>query len=188
MTELEDDRVHQALDVVPIVRRGRTFASTQGIFTGLIRHVHTVADDMETAVTPYGAIVGVISPYPDPVPDKFDIWLINAVLRRTSGAGTLSALLTVQFFTQGWGVNDSGAAVASQMDQPLAFWDAIATEDISFGLLAGGQGPIAHIGVRLPRDANTTIRFRSTSSEAATFAVQLVLGLFPVSLGQDAAF
>lgn len=185
-TELIDGTVDQVLDIVPLVRRGRTFASTQGIFTGILQNVHTDAESLLTSVDPYefGA-TGLVAPWPSPVPPQFDIWLLGAVVRRESGSGTFTGILETHIAVQGWGIDDSGVAVVSTLGFPIVRWDAVVTETIVFGVTAGGELPYAPIGMRLPRSGESTLAFRSTSSLTSTYSCQVVLGLFPVSLGQD---
>lgn len=185
ITEFLDAQLDQTLDVLPLVRRGRTQAGTEGIFTGVLQNVHGAANSLTTSVNPYNIATGRIAPYPDPVPAQFDIWLLAAVVRQNSGTGTLSAVLDFQSNVQGWGVDDSGVAVVATLTQPLAFWDAVAVEGITFGLRNGARGPYARLGIRLPRFGDPVLTFRSTSSAVATFSCQVVLGVFPVSLGQD---
>jgi len=187
VTEFLDGELGQTLDVAPIIRRGRTQAATQGIYQGYLRNEHAGAGSLATTEAVYAVDVGVLAPYPDPVPAQFDIWLMAAFLRQESGTGTIEATLTAVYpaVTRGWGLDDSGLAVTdSPMETVLAFWDTIVTVGVSFGL-QGTQGPMAHIGMRLPRSDTMLLRFRSTASALATFGCQVMLGIFPVALGQD---
>jgi len=187
VTELADGEVFQTVNVNEIVRRSLTPGKTQGIYTGVMENVHTDAESLLTSVAPYNVGTGVIAPYPDPMPDKFDIWLLSATVRLASGGGTLNAMLTIVYagVQQGWGVDDSGVAVVTADEYPLAFWNALVQESRSFGIHAGISGVYQHIGLRIPRDINTLLHFRSTSSITATFQCKMTFGQFPVSLGQD---
>lgn len=184
-TEFYDGALDQVLEVGPLVRRGRTAARTQGLFTGLMENVHAAANTQITRVTPYVLGVGAVAPYPDPVPAQFDVWLLGAIMRQMSGTGTVSALLSIQYSVQGWGEDQAGAAVVRTIEMPLAFWDTLITEGLVFGIHAGISGPWTSIGLRLPRVAGTELQFRSTSSALSTYNCQVLLGLFPVALGQD---
>jgi len=74
--------------------------------------------------------------------------------------------------------------VASQIR--LAFWDAVASDGTSFGLLAGTEHPHQRIGLRLPRGGGgSTLTFRSSSSVTVGIDCQMILGMFPIALGQD---
>lgn len=189
ITELLDSTVDQTLDVVPIVRRGRTLAGTQGLFTGIIRNIHAAANSIETGINPYtfGA-TGLISPYPNPVPPQFDIWLLGAILTRVSGSGTIRAILDAQYNTQGFGIDSAGAAVVATNTMVLAHWDAFVSEGIVFGVTAGGELAYMPINLRLPFTGSPGLALRSTSSAAITIDCQILMGLFPVALGQDGAF
>ena len=192
VTEFLDGLLEQGIDVAPIIRRSRTFGITEGLFTGLIVNVHGIADSITTRVQPYNVgPVASIAPYPDDIPAGFELWLFSAVMRETgAGGGLTGALLSVQFASQGWGINNAGAQIVVSREHPLAFWDALITEQIIFGELAGNRGPYQRIGIRLPRSLNaageiTELQWRTTSAAAATFEVQVLLGLFPIALGQD---
>jgi len=189
ITEFLDGQLDQVFDVVPSVRRGRTPAATTGIFTGIVRNIHTDAESIATGFNPYTfGTAGLIAPYPNPVPPQFDIWLLGAVVIRVSGGGTLSAILDVQFNQQGFGITDGGVAVVATQAQVLAHWDAFVTEGITFGVQAGSEAPYAKIGMRLPSTGSPGLAFRTTSSLTVTIDLQVTLGLFPASLGQDGAF
>jgi len=190
ITELTDGIVDQALSVNELVRRGRTLAASEGIFTAVMRNEHTDAQVLATTVPPYQPPAGLTrAPYPSPVPKQFDVWLLSATLRQASGGGTLAAVLYIDYAgpQQGWGVTDSGGGIVSAERIPLAFWDALATVSNEFGVL-NQLGTQAKIGLRIPRPMNlgdTNLVFVSSSSLTATFDCQLVLGVFPTGLGQD---
>ncbi len=190
VTELQDAIVDQALDVVPAIRRGRTIAATTGIFSVVMRNAHAAANSQSSTIFPYEAgTTARVLPYPPAMPAQFDIWLFSAGVIQTVVAGTISASLRMQFNVQqqGLGINQAGGAVSQQLQQFLAFWDALATEGQTFGLLNGGLGPIARLNLRLPRDPDLRLAFFTTSSDVATFELHMILGVFPVSLGQDCA-
>jgi len=188
ITELLDGQLDQVLDVTSLIRRGRTQAATQGLYTPVLRNIHGAADSQASSAAPYALAAGEIAPWPVPVPDLFDVWLIGASVHQLSGTGTLSAMLTVNWTAahQGWGVNQAGAAIVANVEKALAVWDALVTISVGAGILIGSNGPFAKIGLRLPRADDTTVIFRSTSSAIATFDCQLMMGIFPVGLGQDA--
>jgi len=186
LTEMPDGILDQVVDVGPMIRRGRTQATTEGIYTPVLRNIHTDAESLSSSVTPYD-VPGAIAPYPSPMPQQFDVWLLGASVHLLSGAGTLSAFLTVNWVAanQGWGIDDSAAPIgAVNIEKAVARWDAIATVTVGVGLQPDGN-PWARLGVRLPRAAATSIIFRSKSSVTATFDCQLMIGVFPVGMGQD---
>jgi len=188
-TEFEDGILGQALDVLPIIRRGRTLGATTGLVTMLIRNIHAGAGTISTAITPFVlGQTGLRGPMVSPIPKRFDLFLLNATLRQVSGTGTLSGALFIDFpfDNLGFGIDSAGAAVVAADDVCVAFWDAVTTETLEFGLLQAG-GVLAQINLRLPTNPLTRITFSTTASALATFDVNMRLGLFPITLGQDIA-
>ena len=186
VTELADGVVDQTLDIVPIVRRSRTAATSEGIFIGLLQNDHSGSGTLTTSVFPYSVSVGSIPPYPSPMPPQFDIWILSATLLRESGTSTVNcALQTItpaRFL--GFGVDDGGAAVTATILQVHAFWNALQGLSTNFGTLQE-LGAQAKPGFRLPRDPATELRFVSSASAAGKFNCFVTLGIFPVALGQD---
>jgi len=190
VTELEDGSVLLTYPQNPIIRRSRVHNNKGGMFYGIMRNVHTDAETLQTSVDPFSITTGAIEPYPSLLPggfpdNKFDLWLINAMVRQISGSGTMTAGLFVSYPStmQGWGVDDSGVAVANSLQHGVAFWDNVVSQSATVGL-QGAAFPLADIGIRIPR--TTTLRFSSTSSLTSTYDCEVVLGIFPIALGQDA--
>lgn len=188
VTELTDGIVEQNLDVGPIIRRGRTLAGSSGIFVGTWRNVHSAANSVTSVLSPYAlASTQARAPFVTPVPPQFDLWVLRSTVVQISGTGTLSAVLNMVLPATMVGLTTTGAGVITTW--PVAFWDSLITESIEFGILAGSLGPIASCNFRLPRGPtnNVQMQFASTSSAAATFDLQVLFGMFPISLGQDCA-
>ena len=182
VTELADATVDQVLDISPIVRRSRTQAKSGGIYTAILRNVHTDAESLTSTIIPYNAGALARPPYPSVMPAGFDVWLLFAAVTQLSGGGTLSAALRVNCPASVMGIS----AVGSQPTvQNVGFWDTVVAEATTFGVQSGTTHPGKKIGMRLPRDNATTIVFGSTSSLTATFDCFVTLGVFPVALGQD---
>jgi len=189
ITQFADGQLDQVLNVAPMIRRGRTFAGNQGIYTALLENNHAGADSQVSTAEPYNMPVGTVGSYPSPVPPEFDLWIIAATVRRTSGSGTLSAGLYMDLAanTFGWGVDEAAAAVAAQSVRMIfALWDATTAQGTQVVGTRNGELPWVSIGFRFPRHVGADLMFRTTSSAAAVFNCQLLLGLFPVALGQDA--
>lgn len=185
VTELTDGVVDQVIDVRPIVRRSRTQAQTEGLYTGVLRNVHPGADSRTATLNPYNAGATANPPYPAPMPRGFDIWLLSAFLTQLSGSGTLSAALRVIVPATKMGLDTLGAPVAATMN--TALWDSIVAEGVAtVGVKSGQTETMQKIGIRLPRSPDTQLSFGSTSGAAATFDCFVILGVFPVGLGQDA--
>lgn len=186
-TELTDGIVDQVLSVGEVVRRSRTQAGSEGLYSAILQNVHTDAEVLTVQINPYNIGTGVIPPWPDPMPAGFDIWLMGASVRRVSGASTLTGALFYQWpsANQGWGVDDSGVAVVESAPMGLIHWDSLVTLNTTSGRLQGSRGLWQSVGMRLPRGSNGSLRFVSSSSVTATFDCQIILGVFPAALGQD---
>lgn len=188
ITELADGVVDQVLEVTPIVRRSRTQGITTGIYTAVMRTDHTDAETVQAQLNPYRVpAINLTPPWPSPIPSSFDLWLLSAGVRRNAGGGTVSATLSVDYAnsSQGFGINDGGTAAQSTLPHRLAFWDAVITDVTVFAILAGSEQPNAQIGLRLQQGIFTELVFRATSTLTSQWDCQLLLGIFPVGLGQD---
>jgi len=186
-TELTDGTLGQNLDVTPIIRRGRTHGQSEGIYTAVLRNIHGSAETLVTTVDPFDVTTGRIAPYPGPMPDAFDIWLLAATIRQQTGTGTMVATLSIAVSgdppSQGWGINDSGVAVVATPSMQIGFWDSVVTVGgPEFGITEQGA-PMVKVGLRLRR--GWSVVFESVSSAVATFQMSLILGVFPAALGQD---
>jgi len=189
ITELTDGIVDQSLDIVPAVRRGRTLAGSGGIFTAILKNTHAGADTQLSQAFPYEVVpADVRAPYPTPMPAQFDIWLLSAAVRQTDGASTVSAGLFILYPTAqiGWGEDEAGAPVVADALMNVAFWDSGRGVGALSIAIAGGSGQgLMVINTRLPRSPNLQLQFRSTSSAITTFHCDIILGVFPIALGQD---
>lgn len=194
LTELADGVVDQMLEVGQIARRGRALGPGGGLFYPTIRNEHTDAENIRTQVDPYRVgTTGLVAPYPDPVPEQFDVYLIGASIRAAAGTPSGMSLATISIEVptpaEGWGLTDSGVAVLVSEPIRLAVWNAMAADGAtSFGIRATNRGPHERIGLRLPRLPAAVISFASVSTVTVSVDCQMILGLFPVALGQDAVF
>jgi len=189
-TFLNDGVLDQVLAVNDIVRRGRTQGSTEGQYLGLLRNNHTDAEAVSSTVNPYTVSVGRVPPYPS-LPansmEKFDIYLLDAIMRRESGSGTIEATLFINDLDvfMGWGVDDAGLAVTQIRSRILAAWDTITVFSSDAVGLQGNEMPVARIGQRLTR--GSSLIFLTESSATSVYDCIMTLGIFPVGLGQDVA-
>jgi len=190
LTELLDGTVEQTLDLTSIIRRGRTQARTAGIYSAILENAHGAANTLNSQLLPYNAGAAAIAPYPAPMPEGFDVWLIGAAVIRTAGAAFTSGALFLAptAGSQGMGLDDSGVQVVGVPAIPLAFWNSEESQSAIFGI--GDGRPWQLIQQRIARGVgnNTGITFSTTSTAAATFQCLMLFGVFPESLGQDAAF
>jgi len=191
VTELMDGVVDQVLDIVPVVRRGRTQADVQGLYYPTLRNTHGAANTQSNQIDPYNVgTVFDVPPYPANMPAQFDIWLIGASLRIVSGTASLFSLATLSLRvgtnSQGFGRTHTGGLILVSQNQRLAMWDATATDVTAYGIL-NELGTHAKIGLRLPRGGGgSELFFDSVSTGIVAVDCQMILGVFPASLGQDA--
>ena len=183
VTELTDGIVDQVIDIGPIVRRSRTQAQTGGLYTGMLRNVHSGATSLTSSLSPFNAGTNALAPFPSPMPRGFDVWLLTAVVTQLSGSGTLSAALRVDY--PGGLMGLSTVSLPSGTAQNVAFWNTVVVESATFGTKSGTTTPMQEIGLRLIRAPTTAIVFASTSSATATFDCFVTVGVFPTALGQD---
>ena len=188
-TELDDGNLQLVFVANDIARRSRAPGSRGGIFYGLIRNVHTDAETLQTVVNPFTIQTGAIEPYPSIGVDGldaglFDMWLIEAAVRRISGTGDMTAALSVTYPSraQGWGVDDSGVAIAASQQFAIAFWDNVVAQTVTMGL-QGAAFPLTSPQFRLPD--RSILSFSSTSTLTSTYDCRVLLGIFPIALGQD---
>jgi len=189
ITELADGIVDQSIDIVPAVRRGRTLAKSGGIFTATLRNIHVGGTDELSQAFPYEVVpADVRPPYPSPMPAQFDIWLLGCSVTQISGTSTLSGALLILYPTAqiGWGEDSAGAPIVADALIPVAFWDSIRFAGaIALGMSAGSGQLYRAINLRLPRSTNLQLQFRTRSNATSTYDCDMILGVFPVALGQD---
>jgi len=188
-SNFDDGELSQVLNVTPLVRRGRTLGSSTGWFYAILENVHPGADDKGTSVDPYNIVSQFLAPWVSPVPKGFDIWIGRVSGLRNAGAGdlTIGTLgLEPRSEQRAFGEDNGGGAVVAIPIQNLAIFTGIDTtgaDDILVGPNTEGSFPV---NIRWPRGASMI--WRTTSSAAAEFQVSMMLGLFPVGMGQDIAF
>ncbi len=183
-----DGELVQTLDVSALVRRGRTLAGTTGLFHCGMRNIHAAADSQSSTIDVYNTGVGInVDPYPNPVPHEFDVWLIGCGLRRISGTGTVTASFGFDWASGlGFAINQAGAFFTPSGNIPLVFWDTVVTAINVIGQSDDGT-VFRPLGIRVPRTMGgaTELIFISTASAIATYDCNIIVGLFPVGLGQD---
>jgi len=187
ITELADGVVDQTLDVVPIARRGRTQAATDGLYTAVFRNSHPGSGGLSSEIQPYDVTPGIeFPPYPTPTPRQFDIWLLSATMRRASGSGTIQAALYIRYAQtqQGWGIDDSNNAVSLLSIVPVMFWNTVLGTGFTSVVASSGE-VVSRAAMRLPRDRNLSLVFETSASALSVYVCDMVLGVFPISLGQD---
>ncbi len=190
VTELEDGLISQVLDISKLVGRGRAPIS-DGVKVAIFRTVHGVADDQVVAVDPYFTnSVPASSPnWPVPVVAGFDVWVLGASLQgivsptniNDAYLGLVGDISGDAAFTQ----DQAGGAVTSGTIRiPLAAWDrTLPFGGFDFGVF-DSVANMPRIMTRVPR--GMTIEYRCESGGATTSQCTILLGIYPVGLGQDA--
>ena len=183
-----DGLVVQSLDIGSSVRRGRTLAGSDGYYAVVLRNIHAAANTVSSSERPFNPRSLPLNAYPAVVPPQLDIWLIGASVVRISGTGTYACKLDIDTVPgqQGWGTDSANNAVVSSLRQAIGVWDQVTTINDTFVTQADGK-PYLPIGIRLPRHIDTLLVFSGVSSAAITVEAQIILGVFPVALGQDIA-
>lgn len=191
-TELLDSEVLQVLDVGVAARRGMTLAGSGGIYRGVLRNVHPGADTQQSHWLAYAAPTGSVqNAYPTPVPDNFDVWILSASVTRPSGSGNVEAALTLFNWRQGFGHENDETPVDDNIPVCVGFWDNVVAV-VELIILQRDGNPVVRLGYRIPRSPDdgtvggTGVRFASTTTAAAQYECQIIFGVFPVGLGQDA--
>jgi hypothetical protein len=183
----DDENLQQVLVVNDLIRRGRTFAKSEGLWTGRIINSHTDAESIATTVDPY-AVSSPLAGYPSPLPAGFDVWLLD-VLAVANATGVLDNAPPAWAYIQYPATSMAFGGTAQLVTMALKVWDTDNT-------LSGGAVVLRTAGVnqyissgntqlpvRIPRGA--VIGWNSTSLITGTLTLLLLLGVFPSGLGQD---
>ncbi len=176
-----DERLEQTIDVAPIVRRGLTLAGTEGLYTANIRNTHSGAQgNVSTEINPW-ALGGVARPpFPEVIPDNFDLWITGFMAETVSGPAFFASAffdLFVPTTHQAFGTISSNIL--------LSAWTAEATLAGTTFLTLSAVELFTHAAVRVPRNATFRFHTRNNGANAPVYQLNLMLGLFPSSLGQD---
>ena len=188
---LEDATVDQVLSVSDIVRRSRTLANTGGIHVGVLRNIHGAAGSLVSQINPYD-VATAQGAWLSPIPDSLEVWLLGASVVRVSGTLGFGAgaILTmgIPSANVAFGINDSGANVPipAGIEIVLHSWLTV-METATATAIDGAGNAWFPIGIRIPRALATDVllTFISDAAALATWDCRLLLGLFPISFGQD---
>jgi len=189
ITEFNDGNLDQFLAANDLIRRGRTLADSAGIFRIVFENVHGAAE-LFTTIFPYRATIGAVAPFPTTMGRGFDIWLLEASVLDSVGGGAPFATLTVNNQKMGIGLDNSGAPVTTNNVHVISQWTTVAAIPGGFLLVNSASGlSTMKIGYRLPRSQGATgtgvsVTFGS-SAAARTLTCTLMVGVFPIGMGQD---
>lgn len=187
-TLLLDGVLNQVIEVGGSVRRSLALAGSEGIWLGQLQCEHGGAGSEAVAIDPY-AVGGNGDPgFPVKLPNQFDLWLITAAVARDGGAGTGETILSVVFpaVARAFSRNNDGTSDArTDIVYPLARWDSIqGLAGLEPGVMEDGA-VLANIGHRIRRGCK--LQMNSNVGAAADIQINMVLGVFPATFGQDAA-
>ena len=179
-----DERLEQVVDVSPMIRRGLTLAGTEGLYSANVRTTHSGSQgNVSTSIDVYNLGGTARPPFPASIPDNLDLWLTGFSAENVSGptffdTGFLDMLITTEqqaFGTVttniqlgGWVTEKSFAGVALLVGQ----------QSVGFGMFFGAR-------IRIPRNAILRFHTRNNGANSPVYQLNLLLGLFPSSLGQD---
>lgn len=186
-TEFSDGVLDQVLEVGPIVRRSRALA---GMYVASILMEHAGAGWLSHTVDPYNPPAGNVGGYPKRVPDDMELWLLGASLRRTAGTGDAGGLLLWQGeLMGGFGITNSDVA-ASLDAMAIAGWvtgEAVVLTGQRPRSIATNGTMFVQTNLRLQR-GGALLTIQTDATAIADWKMTLMLGLFPLCLGQDGAF
>jgi len=185
ITEFPDGVADQVVDVAPFVRRGRTVANSEGIFTAQLINTHVAAANEFATVDPYNATSPAGAGYLNPVPQGFDVWVLGTWAYRLSGAALVDAQIGLSFPATRYAFAGNAAALFA----PLRSYNTVLLGEATVVgtpyFRSFGDGLIQwYQAVRVPRGASI---FWSTTNAAlaAVYHAEMLIGLFPAALGQD---
>lgn len=182
-TFFDDATLNQTFDVTGVARRGLTLASTTGIHGASIINTHAVANTQSNTVDPWALAAAAVAPFPAAIPDYLDLWILWASAFTSAGAGAFTGAdftMLIPAANEAFGAGGSVGMRLATFTSELAIGGTIGSQ---LSQSTTGAGIPARLGTRIPR--NGTLRFRSVSTGAATYRLDMFLGLFPIGMGQD---
>ncbi len=190
ITVLRDDDVFQVVDIVAAARRSLADVRTRGLFYAILRTISAAGAPAFVSLDPYAVDqADVLGTWPTPVPEGFDVWLLEASVTVSGGTFTAGDVAVLQLGNfarqQAFGRNSAGAPVSATPAHTLAMWDGVVSDGFTTFLTAEGGAlrPTVKIGRRLIPGQQIQVVIDPTGACTCDFQVQL--GLFPAGLGQD---
>jgi len=185
---LEDDELRQVLDVGPAIRRGRADVANGGWFWGVLHNVHLGAGQLSSFINPYEAAGFELTSFPAQVDvSRFDIWIAAVSMRVVSG---LNSVVDAAFFIGGplrslaFGKDDMGAAVSPAGGGFMIVpFDTKVTSSSTIAYVLPEVRNFQNLNIRMPRGSNLV--FDSNSVGVSTYELSILMGLFPIGLGND---
>jgi len=185
-TFFDDGNLQQAVDVAFHIRRSRTIVQSEGIFTAGLVNTHVGGDAVSLNVDPY-AFTAVTAGFPTPVPEGFDVWVLN--LFATATAATLIDVAIPAWLALVHPSRKTAFGTVAARSQILRMYDAqITTSGGLRHLIEQGSAQCAapFTPQRVPRGSTLTWFTNATAATAGNLICAVTLGLFPAGMGQDA--
>lgn len=193
-TDFEEDSLTQVYEANSAIRRGRADIATGGWFFGILENVHSSGDSEVSNIDPYEAGIFAAGSFPQIVDPRYDIWIEGVSVEQISGTGDadhlLELLLPARFMA--WGKDDAGVAVAATAKaHAVASWNGLFPASgpniwAVNGRTATQQDAHIPLGFRMPR-GGAFLQFSSLSTAASEWQMCIIMGLFPIGMGSDAA-
>jgi len=196
LTDIDDGNVSYTVPLAPeMLRRSLSAVNSTGWFIGIMENDHAAADSEASTMDVYnpnslGAGVAQ-GGYPSPVPEGFDVWILNATLQRITGASDLTGgvlrLRADANFGLGWGIDDVQAAVSDDTAPYLAHWDGFDSRagGANPGGTETGTGRVSAIPINMRIRRGMLLVLSTTSAGSMNIHCSITCGLFPQGLGQD---
>lgn len=195
VTVFEDGILQQVLDVSALVRRGGTISSSTGIYSARLTNIHVGTDTIVTDLCPArpalnsASVAFLSADWPTPVPRSLDVWLLSAFATTAAGSGDLEGgALQLLYGADQMAMGSS--RIATNIFLQLYEVEVDIGTIVTFLSFDSAASPPSLLPIRLRPpgvDGNPFIRFttQKTGGGAATYQLDLLLGLFPAGLGQD---
>lgn len=199
--EVDDAVLQQVMDVSALVRRGRSIGASGGIFSTGIENTHNTgaASSRTGTINPYEPATAPASPYPFGAGPELDIWLLGfkagnqSVPTGFEGASLAVQMISARGLNAAIPVTGTGAVVAASTNLffEVAEWDALgaafASGFVGQPLIDTNRNrPSMLLPMRIPRGATIAFTTRVSTADAGVYRCNLLLGVFPAGLGQDA--
>lgn len=193
--EFDDANLQQVLDVGGLVSRARAPYPSSGIFAASIYHEHVSGNMLTTTVNPYkiSDTAGFVtqSPWPDPVPEDMDVWLLGCTgFAENDNVSVASVQIICPKASVAW--TNEGPPFFGESPMYCLWQDSVNKGAGERPMITNSSSSSRYVDdvyqqrpMRLRRDSS--IRFRSDATSTNGYMVlALRLGLFPAGLGQDA--
>lgn len=186
-THIDSANLQLSLNANPFVRRGRTLAGSEGLFTFAFVNVHAGGDSVSLNVNPY-AVTTPQNGFPTPIHEGLEVWVCN--LFATATAANLQDVALPSWLGLVHTANKTAFGTAAVATQPLRMFGTQASTSGGLRHLleqATLQATTPFIPQRVPRGSTLTWFSSATAATAGNLICRVTMGVFPGGLGQDLA-